>query len=353
MFKSKKGQLGKPYSFRTQYQWEYITTTSDSSTIIASTIDGKIITFNASDYTLQKEVQISGYPTGALAKQRVIGVLRSKNIQYDIEEMNQLQANDDFPIKEILQKYELSDDDIRTKGTVKCIKVLSDLRIVIGFNSTVAIIDLSNCGNDVVVEEKPIGHNGMVRSLDIYKEYIISLANDRKICVWGMDNTLIKEIERTDEDDYYNASYLTSNGDLLVSGSRQTKYANEKGDLTVVYEVAVYSLGERVKSIENARFMKYFHHNRTSPHHNVIVSIIQLENGRILTGSQDGVFVIWDENDYKCLFIKINSSQVEYTKMKQNCPVHCACFIDKLLIVGMRDYMAAFDSNYREITPHR
>ena len=353
MFKSKKQTIAKPNSFRTQYKWEYITTTKDCNTIIASTVDGKIVTFNSSDYTLQKEIQVSGYPTGTLAQQRVIGVLKSKNIEYDVEEMNEYNGNENFPIKEILQKYELSDDEITSRGTIKCIKVLNELQVVIGFNSTVAIIDLANCGNNVIVEEKPIGHDGMVRSLDVYKEYIISLANDRKICIWGMDNSLIKEIERTDEDEYYNTSFLTSNGDLLVSGSRQTRYANEKGDLTQVFEVAVYSLGEKVGSINNARFMKYFHHNRTSPHHSVVVSIIQLENGRIMTGSQDGIFVVWDENDYRCLFIKINSSQVEYTKLKQNCPVHCAVAVEKLLIVGMRDYMAAFDMNYREITPQR
>ena len=128
MFKSKRQVPAKPSSFRTQYKWECITSTHDSTSIIASTIDGKIVIFNSTDYTVQKEVQINGYPTGSLAKQRVIGILKSRNIEYDQEEMNKYDGNENFPIKEILLCCSNINEDSLTLSAIfitrSCLKSL-------------------------------------------------------------------------------------------------------------------------------------------------------------------------------------------------------------------------------------
>ncbi|BFU20313.1 WD domain, G-beta repeat containing protein [Entamoeba histolytica HM-1:IMSS-B] len=350
MFKRSKSKIEPFKSFKIQHEIECMAFSPTTNSIIIGTTTGKLLVFNSIDYSKQKEIQVSGFPTGALAKQRIIGILKSKDKMEEVKEVMEMGNSTEFPMGDALKKYDIGVDEIASSGGIKCVSVVHDLKVAVGFNSTLGLIDLSTCGEVVIIEETTLGHSGMVRHIDVFNNKIISLANDRNICIWASDGKLLKTLPRTDEDEYYNTSLLTTQGDLLVSGSRQSKYMNEKGDITQVFEVSAYTIPN---DPTNAKFIKYFHHNRTSPHHNVIVSIQLLENGKIITGSQDGVFAIWEETEYRCLFIKINSSQIEYTKLKQNCPVHCAVYCDKLLIVSMRDYIAAFDTSYREVTPQR
>ena len=59
-----------------------------------------------------------------------------------------------------------------------------------------------------------------IRKFDAFDVFDSSLDKIERPGVFKL--LLIKEIERTDEDEYYNTSFLTANGDLLVSRNRRS-----------------------------------------------------------------------------------------------------------------------------------
>ncbi|ELP87003.1 hypothetical protein EIN_318620 [Entamoeba invadens IP1] len=339
-FKTQRAKGDQQKVLETECSVECFVVSRISNSLILGTTDGKVIVYDMSTYEKKREVQFFGFPTGVLAKQKIIGVLKSQGRDEAVKEVERFEKDGEFQMGEATNYFNIDiENDMRTTGSIKCMCLIHDEKIGIGFNNSVSVFDLKQMGDLVVITEDMKGHEGMVRKLETVNNKIVSLGNDKLICIWGKDGKLEKKIERTDEDYYYNAS-LVVGCDLLVSGSRLTPYIIEKGTMTRVFEVSLYTIPYKD---DKAMFMQHLHHNRISPHNGVIITITRLGNGNILTGSQDGVFAVWDGTKFFCLFIKINSSQMDYLKMKQNCPVHCA------------DFMAIFDtgSNYRETTPTR
>ncbi|KAL7715560.1 Uncharacterized protein QTN25_006957 [Entamoeba marina] len=329
MFKKGKNKPEPFRSLKTSYCIECITTSTVRQEIIIGTSCGYICTYDLATFEPKRQIEISGFPTGDLARQRIYGILRQRGNISAAEEVNNMKYGDDFPLGEALKKYEIGVDEVGSHGAVKCVCTIGE-RLAIAFNSTVGVLDIETAGDVVVVEERSDGHNGIVRYITSVGGKLLSLANDRIICLWELTGKLLTTIPRVDEDDYYTTSLLVGN-DLLISGSRESTFMNERAEPVQVFEISIFSLPSDEKQ---AKFIKYLHHNRTSPHHDVIGSICRLSDGRILTGSQDGVFALWDEFDYHCLFIKINALQLEYSKLKLHCPVHSAVLCDGFFIIS-------------------
>ncbi|KAL7718332.1 WD domain containing protein [Entamoeba marina] len=149
---------------------------------------------------------------------------------------------------------------------------------------------------EIVVSEGLInGHDGMIKKLHVMENFIISIGNDKKICIWNSTNDAPVLIINREDEDYYGASYLSSNNMLFVSGSN---------------EVLAFELDPL--NIQYSHYLKTLQVNNKSPHDDSINLIGNISSNKLLTASCDGIIAVWDLDDLsntQILALQIQSSE--------------------------------------------
>lgn len=190
-------------------------------------------------------------------------------------------------ITELSSKYDIDyEDEMISRGVIGELVAVDDT-ICIAFRKELYKITLKELieGKDTewIVDEgiKSI-HDGMIKKLYVRDQYILSIANDKKIGIWTVASPTPVYVLPRESDDYYKTSFLTDNNILFVARTN---------------EVYAYKIDSQNPS--RSTMIHKLEKDGSSPHTDDVDLIQMINDNQLITVSSDGIVCIWDMETYQ------------------------------------------------------
>ncbi|ELP88181.1 hypothetical protein EIN_224240 [Entamoeba invadens IP1] len=188
-------------------------------------------------------------------------------------------------IKEVFEKYNFDcESKMISSGAIGDVVFLDGV-LCVAFRKDLHKISftefIENQQDEWIVKEgSNTVHDGMIKKIHIIDNILVTIANDKKIALWTIQNEMPLCIILRESDDYYKTSeVITYNNQNYLFISRQN-------------EIHVFLMD--TQNPTNSHFLQKLEVNGKSIHEDDVDIIAQTSQNRILTASCEGRVVIWD-----------------------------------------------------------